>query len=75
MINVASLGTFIPSLDRLDPITTIMAQGEQRVPALLPIRYSRMSQSAFAFYRGSAALMANDLGPRPQLRIAGSVVR
>ena len=65
MINVASLGTYIPSLDRLDPITTIMAQGEQRVPALLPIRYSRMSQSAFAFYRGSAALMANDLGPRP----------
>jgi uncharacterized protein (DUF2252 family) len=24
-----------------------------------------MSQSAFAFYRGTAALMANDLGPRP----------
>jgi len=65
MINLAVFGPFIPSPDRLNPIATIIAQGEQRVPALLPIRYSRMSQSAFAFYRGSAALMANDLGPRP----------
>ena len=65
MNNLATFGPFIPSPDRLDSIATIIAQGEQRVPALLPIRYSRMSQSAFAFYRGSAALMANDLGPRP----------
>ncbi len=65
MIELAQLGTFIPSPTRPDPIATLVAQGEQRVPTLLPIRYSRMSQSAFAFYRGSAALMANDLGPGP----------
>ena len=28
---------------------------------LVPIRYGRMSASAFAFYRGSAAIMAYDL--------------
>lgn len=65
MNNLAVFGPFLPSPDRPDPIATIIAQGEKRVPALLPIRYSRMSQSAFAFYRGSAALMANDLGPKP----------
>jgi uncharacterized protein (DUF2252 family) len=65
MNDLALLGPFIPSPNRPDPIATIIAQGELRVPALLPIRYSRMSQSAFAFYRGTAALMANDLGPRP----------
>ena len=65
MNNLALIGPFIPSPNRPDPIATIIAQGELRVPALLPIRYSRMSQSAFAFYRGTAALMANDLGPRP----------
>jgi uncharacterized protein (DUF2252 family) len=65
MSNLATIGLYIPSPNRPDPIATIIAQGESRVPALLPIRYSRMSQSAFAFYRGTAALMANDLGPRP----------
>ncbi len=33
--------------------------------ALLPLRHERMSASAFAFYRGGAAVMANDLGPLP----------
>jgi len=65
MNNLAILGAFVASPNRLDPIATLIAQGEHRVPTLLPIRYSRMSQSAFSFYRGSAALMANDLGPRP----------
>ena len=66
MTSVTELGAYLPSSDRPDPITTLLAQGESRVPALLPIRYSRMSQGAFAFYRGSAAVMANDLGPRPR---------
>jgi len=33
---------------------------------LLPIRWGRMSASPFAFYRGSAALMAADLAPLPR---------
>ena len=66
MTNVTELGAYLCAPDRPDPIATLLAQGESRVPALLPIRYSRMSASAFAFYRGSAAVMANDLGPRPR---------
>ena len=33
---------------------------------LVPIRWGRMSASPFAFYRGSAALMAADLAPLPR---------
>ncbi|MGP8159396.1 MAG: DUF2252 domain-containing protein [Thermoplasmata archaeon] len=36
-----------------------------RLPALLPIRYGRMSLSPFAFLRGSAAVMAHDLATTP----------
>jgi uncharacterized protein DUF2252 len=32
---------------------------------LVPIRYGRMRQSPFAFYRGSARLMASDLSRTP----------
>lgn len=32
---------------------------------LLPIRHSRMAASPFAFYRGAAAVMADDLGAEP----------
>ena len=33
---------------------------------LVPIRWGRMSASPFAFYRGSAVLMAADLAPLPR---------
>jgi uncharacterized protein (DUF2252 family) len=36
-----------------------------RVPELVPIRYGRMLVSAFTFYRGAAALMADDLAATP----------
>jgi hypothetical protein len=39
----------------------LRAQDDARVQDLVPIRYGRMSASAFAFYRGSAAIMAYDL--------------
>jgi len=35
------------------------------VPELLPIRYGRMASSAFAFFRGAAAVMAMDLSTTP----------
>ena len=38
------------------------AQESTRVTELLPIRHARMAESPFAFYRGTAALMAWDLG-------------
>jgi uncharacterized protein (DUF2252 family) len=36
-----------------------------RMKQLVPIRYGRMLQSPFAFYRGSAGLMASDLSRTP----------
>jgi uncharacterized protein (DUF2252 family) len=41
------------------------AQGAGRVQELLPIRYARMAQSPFTFYRGAAAIMAKDLSTSP----------
>jgi uncharacterized protein (DUF2252 family) len=35
------------------------------VPELVPIRYGRMLESAFAFFRGAAAIMAADLATTP----------
>ena len=46
---------------RKDPVGILRAQDDARVQDLVPIRYGRMSASAFAFYRGSAAIMAYDL--------------
>jgi uncharacterized protein (DUF2252 family) len=41
----------------------LLESNEGRIPELVPIRHGRMLQSPFAFYRGSAALMAADLDP------------
>ncbi|MEU9591607.1 DUF2252 domain-containing protein [Streptomyces sp. NPDC048193] len=50
---------------RIDPIDLLEQQSAERVPALVPIRYSRMLESPFRFYRGAAAIMAADLAPLP----------
>ena len=50
---------------KVDPIAILQAGDESRVPELVPIRYGRMLESPFAFYRGSAAIMAADIGPAP----------
>jgi uncharacterized protein (DUF2252 family) len=44
-----------------DPVALLEEQAKTRVPELVPIRYGRMLMSPFAFYRGTAALMAADL--------------
>jgi uncharacterized protein (DUF2252 family) len=54
-----------PPKERGDPVEIVLAANEGRVPELLPIRHGRMSQSPFAFYRGSAAIMAADLAHTP----------
>ena len=51
--------------NREDPIAILEAQGASRVQELLPIRYGRMATSAFAFFRGAAAVMAADLAKTP----------
>ncbi|WP_405610402.1 DUF2252 domain-containing protein [Streptomyces sp. NBC_01508] len=51
--------------DRPDPVAVVDAQSQTRVPDLVPIRYGRMTQSPFRFYRGAAAIMAGDLVGTP----------
>jgi uncharacterized protein (DUF2252 family) len=60
-----------PPADRSDPVALLEEQATTRVPDLVPIRYGRMLMSPFAFYRGSAYLMASDLArmPRSGLRV------
>ncbi|MDX2522775.1 DUF2252 domain-containing protein [Streptomyces europaeiscabiei] len=54
-----------PSPDRPDPLSILEAQSASRVPELVPIRYGRMTESPFRFYRGAAAIMASDLAGTP----------
>ncbi|MBJ7459658.1 MAG: DUF2252 domain-containing protein [Thermoleophilaceae bacterium] len=44
-----------------DPVALLQMDDEGRLEDLVPIRYGRMLTSPFAFYRGAASLMANDL--------------
>ncbi|MFF3484501.1 DUF2252 domain-containing protein [Streptomyces sp. NPDC002701] len=55
-----------PSPDRPDPLSILEAQSAARVPELVPIRYGRMTESPFRFYRGAAAIMASDLAGSPR---------
>src|SRR4051812_37149702 len=58
--------TFEPSSARVDPIELLERQATTRVPELVPIRYGRMLVSPFTFYRGAAAIMAQDLAAAPR---------
>jgi uncharacterized protein (DUF2252 family) len=66
-------GEWTPAPDRPDPVEVLQAQGATRVQDLLPIRYGRMAQSPFGFFRGAAAGMAADLAPTPTTGITVQV--
>ena len=51
--------------ERPDPISLLEKANETRLENLVPIRFGRMSVSPFAFYRGSADIMAYDLAKTP----------
>jgi uncharacterized protein (DUF2252 family) len=61
----ASQAGWKPQKGRRDPVELLSASNAGRVEDLIPIRFGRMSASPFAFYRGSAALMAADLATTP----------
>ncbi len=61
----AAHGGWKPPKDRRDPIELLRESNEGRMPELIPIRFGRMAQSPFAFYRGSAPVMAADLASTP----------
>jgi uncharacterized protein (DUF2252 family) len=48
-----------------DPLETVLAQNGIRDPGLVPLRHERMAASPWSFYRGAAAVMAEDLASRP----------
>jgi hypothetical protein len=66
----SSHGDWEAASDRPDPVAVLVAQGESRVHELLPIRYGRMAESPFGFFRGAAAGMAADLASTPSTGVA-----
>ncbi|MFH8463049.1 DUF2252 domain-containing protein [Streptomyces sp. NPDC017991] len=58
-------GWFEAEQERPDPVEVLERQSRSRLPELVPIRYGRMLESPFRFYRGAASIMAADLGPVP----------
>jgi len=54
-------GRWEPAVDRPDPIALLDGQNAGRFPDLVPVRWGRMVASPFAFFRGSATVMAADL--------------
>jgi uncharacterized protein (DUF2252 family) len=48
-----------------DPLALIEQSDQDRVASLLPIRFARMAESAFAFFRGTAIVQAHDLKGTP----------
>ena len=70
-----SQSEWTPAPDRRDPIEVLEESNLTRLPDLVPLRYSRMAASPFAFLRGSALVMAHDLATTPtsglQVRLCG----
>jgi uncharacterized protein (DUF2252 family) len=62
---LAAHGPWRAETGRASPIDTLRAGDATRLPKLVPLRYGRMLQSPFSFYRGSAAVMAEDLASTP----------
>lgn len=53
-----------------DPVAILARSDRTRVPELVPVRYERMLASPFAFLRGAAAVMAEDLKHQPMAGIS-----
>ena len=45
----------------IDPIKWLEESDTDRIPALIPVKYQRMAESAFKFFRGAAIIQARDL--------------
>ena len=53
--------SWVPTADRRDPVAILREQDARRIAELIPIRHERMRASPLAFFRGAAAVMAEDL--------------
>lgn len=54
-----------PPKDRPNPVALLKESSRGRIAELIPLRYGRMLQSPFTFYRGAALNMAADLAHTP----------
>ena len=54
-----------PPPGRVDPVERLIGDSVGRIHELVPLRNERMLSSAFAFFRGSASVMAADLATTP----------
>jgi uncharacterized protein (DUF2252 family) len=54
-------------------VGAVFAQETDRVQSLLPLRHERMSTSPHAFFRGSAVIMAADLGASPSTKLHAQI--
>ncbi len=76
-VSRAKLAEFKPQTTRKDPVAILEAQAKTRLQELIPVRYARMLASPFAFLRGTAAVMAQDLSPSPvtglQVQLCGDM--
>jgi uncharacterized protein (DUF2252 family) len=61
----ARLAEFTVSKGRKNPVAILEGQAKSRLKELIPVRYARMLMSPFAFLRGAAAIMAQDLSASP----------
>ena len=59
--------------DPVDVLTLLKEQERGRVEDLLPIRHGRMLASPFAFFRGSAGVMAGDLAAMPNTGLSAQL--
>ncbi|CAN1546468.1 Protein of unknown function DUF2252 [Burkholderiaceae bacterium] len=68
-VSLAEQGDFILPKKRIGIIDILKKQEKNRLPSYIPIRYQRMMESPFSFYRGAAAIMAQDLACQPSTNI------
>ena len=60
-----SHGVWQTPTNRPDPVLLLEQSSKGRIPQLIPVRYGRMMQTPFTFYRGAALNMAADLAATP----------
>jgi uncharacterized protein (DUF2252 family) len=69
-LNRSQLGDAQAGSRKFNALDVLLHATEGRVPKLLPMKYSRMRASPFAFFRGAVSIMAADLASQPETGIA-----
>jgi uncharacterized protein (DUF2252 family) len=63
---IEQIGAPLPDDAERDALAVLVAQGEARIPDLVPLRHGRMAASPWNYFRGAAAVMAGDLAAAPR---------